>query len=269
MRDQVDSGARPQCWPAMAAVIAVLASSALAAELRVGKEIADPGEAGVRVPVNMAPGGGESVAALQFDLVYDAGAFPAIGAEPGETAEAAGKTVLTSTPEAGRLRVIVSGLNQNVIAEGTVVHIVLDVAATVPDLAFPLIVENAILAAPDSTAVPVDAYNGTLYVGDAAMHTADTNGDHIISLSELLRVIQLFNQGEFHCDPTTEDGYATGPGDQTCPHHDSDYREPRNWRIDLSELLRVIQFFNAGGYRTALSSTEDGFVPGRAVRAAP
>jgi hypothetical protein len=267
MRDRFHSGWHMWCLTAMAAMAA--AASTMAAELRVGKEIAESGAAGVTVPVNLAPAPGENVSAVQFDLLYDETAFPVFDAEPGETAQAAGKSVLTSTPAKGCLRIIVTGLNQTVIAEGTLVWVVLDVAEGIPELAYALTVENAVLAAPDSTSVPVTAYGGTVFVGRAAMHSADTNADFMIKLSELLRVIQLFNTGEFHCSPNTEDGYATGPGDRTCPHHDSDYVAPRDWRINLTELLRLIQFFNAGGYRTANTTTEDGFAPGREARWAP
>ena len=92
-------------------------------------------------------------------------------------------------------------------------------------------------------------------------HSADTNGDFEINLSELLRVVQLFNSGEFHCQPGTEDGYAPGPGDRTCDFHDSDFRD-HNWRIDLSELLRLIQLYNADYYEVDGSGeSEDGFIP--------
>jgi len=92
-------------------------------------------------------------------------------------------------------------------------------------------------------------------------HTADQDADYIISLSELLRVIQFFNSGGFHCETGTEDSYAPGPGgDTSCTPHHSDYN-PQNWSINLSELLRIIQFFNMGGYHSCEGS-EDGFCPG-------
>jgi len=92
-------------------------------------------------------------------------------------------------------------------------------------------------------------------------HNADQNGDWQISLSELLRVIQFFNFGAYHCDAQGEDGYAPGPGDQSCPPHASDYNPP-DWNISLSELLRVIQFFNMGGYHPCPGVGEDGYCPG-------
>ena len=94
-------------------------------------------------------------------------------------------------------------------------------------------------------------------------HSADQDGDGLISLSELLRVIQFFNFGAYHCDAQGEDGYAPGPGDQSCQPHASDYN-PSDWNISLSELLRVIQFFNSGGYHPCPDNpeSEDGYCPG-------
>jgi len=93
-------------------------------------------------------------------------------------------------------------------------------------------------------------------------HSADyAPKDHEISLSELLRVIQLYSNGSYHCDTGGEDGYGVGQGDKTCAAHDLDY-SPRDWRIGLSELLRLIQLYSSSGYH-ADPSGEDGFSPGK------
>ena len=92
-------------------------------------------------------------------------------------------------------------------------------------------------------------------------HIADQNADWIINLSELRRVIQFFNSGGLHCLAGTEDGYAPGAsGDTSCIPHSSDYN-PSDWHIGLSELLRLIQFFNSGGYHSCPGS-EDDYCPG-------
>lgn len=96
-------------------------------------------------------------------------------------------------------------------------------------------------------------------------HNADQNGDFQISLSELLRVIQFYNSGGLHCaepETVTEDGYVPGPdpSKQACLAHHSDY-DSDDWIISLSELLRLIQFFNSNGY-VALCGSEDDFSPG-------
>lgn len=94
----------------------------------------------------------------------------------------------------------------------------------------------------------------------SAQHTADQNDDFVVSLSELLRVIQFFNSDGLHCDEIGEDGYAPGLGDTTCAPHDSDYNA-QDWDIVLSELLRLIQFYNVGEYHCDLAG-EDGYVTG-------
>ncbi|HNT87362.1 MAG TPA: hypothetical protein PKL84_05805, partial [Candidatus Hydrogenedentes bacterium] len=98
--------------------------------------------------------------------------------------------------------------------------------------------------------------------GPAWCHTMDTDRDWVISLPEILRVIQLYNSPGFHCAEGTEDGYAPGPGGSECAPHNSDYLL-QNWGIDLSELLRAVQMYNAPGraYRVQEGS-EDGFAPG-------
>lgn len=93
-----------------------------------------------------------------------------------------------------------------------------------------------------------------------AQHTADQNGDFSVSLSELLRVIQFFNSDGFHCDEAGEDGFAPGPGDESCSPHDTDYN-PQDWDASLSELLRLIQFYNVGEYHCDASG-EDGYNTG-------
>jgi hypothetical protein len=84
-----------------------------------------------------------------------------------------------------------------------------------------------------------------------------------IELSELLRLIQLYNGGEFHCDSTGEDGFALGSGDRACAAHSSDYA-PQDWRVNLSEMLRAIQLFSAGAYRDCPGASEDGYCLGAA-----
>lgn len=101
--------------------------------------------------------------------------------------------------------------------------------------------------------------------GDGPFHSADVDLSNTIQLTELLRLIQFYNIGGLHCADfpgDTEDGYVPGIlGNKACATHSSDYA-PQDWDIDLSELLRAIQFYNSGGYFACPDSeTEDGFCP--------
>lgn len=93
-------------------------------------------------------------------------------------------------------------------------------------------------------------------------HSADTNGDYRLGLSELLRCVQFYNSGAFTCATAgaTEDGYQPGLGSvHACRPHDADF-EVQDWRISLHELLRLIQIYNSESYLACpAANTEDGF----------
>jgi len=94
-------------------------------------------------------------------------------------------------------------------------------------------------------------------------HSADTDANLKFDLSEILRLIQFYNNGAIACASpigSTEDGYATEGSNFDCVPHASDYA-PQDWTIGLSELLRAIQIFNVGAYFECLKGgdNQDGF----------
>ncbi|MCC6144766.1 MAG: hypothetical protein IT368_13245, partial [Candidatus Hydrogenedentes bacterium] len=120
---------------------------------------------------------------------------------------------------------------------------------------------------------PEDYHNKALMIGGTGgegeyrglVHVGDQDGNGRINLTELMRVIQFFNSGGFHCaasPETTEDGFAPGTGsDKSCPPHSSDYDpDGPDWTVSLTELMRLTVFFNSGGYYGCPDEgTEDGF----------
>ncbi|MBI1320009.1 MAG: DUF4397 domain-containing protein [Candidatus Hydrogenedens sp.] len=98
-------------------------------------------------------------------------------------------------------------------------------------------------------------------------YDADTDEDGFISLSELLRIVQLYNAGAYFCtnDINSEDGYSVEDsgidfGTGNCTPHDADFlQDGVEGVLELSELLRPIQFFNLGGQLVLNGSTEDGW----------
>lgn|GEM_PF-730914 len=126
---------------------------------------------------------------------------------------------------------------------------------------------GAVLATPDPLSITVLPRT----------HSADTNGDFRFSLSELLRVIEVYNTragtsrtGRYRLSETTADGFAPdtrtiGDGEGPPRFHSAD--TSRNGQLGLSELLRVIEIYNTrsgttrtGAYRVD-GDTEDGFSP--------
>jgi hypothetical protein len=101
---------------------------------------------------------------------------------------------------------------------------------------------------------------GVLNPDYAVPHTADTNQDGLVAVGELLRIVQFYNSGGLSCAAGTEDGFQPGTaGGTECAFHNADY-EPADWAINLSELLRVVQFYNARGYYRD-PYAEDGYRP--------
>jgi hypothetical protein len=113
-------------------------------------------------------------------------------------------------------------------------------------------------------------------------HSADVDRDGRVSLAELTRVIELYNArtgpvrtGAYAAAANSEDGFAPAAATPTPPavFHTADFRlvnGRRDGRIDLQELMRVIELYNTrsstvrtGAYHPR-GDTEDGFVPGPA-----
>jgi len=94
-------------------------------------------------------------------------------------------------------------------------------------------------------------------------HAMDSNSDNAIGLSETLRVVQLYNATSISCGPLEEDGYQLGPaGGFDCLRHSADY-SAKSWRVTLSEILRIVQFYNVGVFSFCPGSgTEDGYCLG-------
>ncbi len=93
----------------------------------------------------------------------------------------------------------------------------------------------------------------------------DLNRDEVVSLSELLRLVQLFNFASYGCSADTEDKYAPSSPDYDCTPHSSDYA-PQDWMIKLNELLRAVQFYNANGYYLCTESDDaDSYCVGKRI----
>ena len=94
---------------------------------------------------------------------------------------------------------------------------------------------------------------------EGVYHSADTNQNGRIEITEVSRVVTFYNAGSCHSDSTTPDGYGPFEGPQSGPPHDSDFG-PQDWRIALRELSRLVTFYNAVRY-TVSPFTQDGFAP--------
>jgi hypothetical protein len=123
------------------------------------------------------------------------------------------------------------------------------------------------------TPIQMVANPDPLPINQIFFHTADTNGNYKIDLSELTRVITLYNArfdtgagkvrtGCYKIQSGTVDGFSTEVTRDpsavvTLPtYHAADYN--RNGKIDLSELTRVITLYNTR-YDTGAGKVRTGY----------
>jgi hypothetical protein len=234
--------------------------AAAQAELTVG-DAAAPAGAAVEVPFTLTRNLTQP-ATILLRIAFPEESLEVIDVQPTALLGSTGHSLDFELSAPGELRIVMVG--STAMADGVLCRIFLRIAGDAgAALTFMLTDNGSNGSTPQGGALNAVFIPGTISViALSGHHTADQDQDWRLSLSELLRVIQLYNLNEYHCDAEGEDGYAPGPGDQTCIEHDSDYA-PANWTVSLSELLRAIQFFNtlSGAYHPDANG-EDGFAPG-------
>ncbi|MCC6145308.1 MAG: hypothetical protein IT368_16000 [Candidatus Hydrogenedentes bacterium] len=151
------------------------------------------------------------------------------------------------------------GAGQYQFPDGT--EITLQAVADYPDIGIRWMVDGVGSWSNECRLAMNQDHHVEVWFEERPRHSADTQWDWEFQLSELLRVIQCYTALGIRCaelSAPTEDGYRPGTsGSTNCAPHSSDYY-PQDWTIDLGELLRLIQFYNAPGFDVCADS-EDGF----------
>lgn len=102
-----------------------------------------------------------SIAALQFDLLYNKSAL-AVSASAGGPATAAGKTVYVNTNLAGGQRVIIAGLNRTLIGNGSVVSLAVQFAASAASGSYPLTIANIVATDASGNRISLQGASGSV-----------------------------------------------------------------------------------------------------------
>jgi len=145
----------------------MLLHALLGATLSAGAVSAAPGDTGVAVPIDLAAGPGEEISTAQFTIVFDDDVVSVPLVERGPVAEAAGKMVSTNLTEAGAVRVLVSGLNQDPMADGVLVVARMDVAPEAPPGNYDVALTMLSLSDPFGIALPATAEDGAIEVTES------------------------------------------------------------------------------------------------------
>lgn len=223
--------------------------------------VSAPGGSAVYVPVALSRGETEPSTVI-VHLDFAGFSVIPVAVLRGAAAEAGGKSVAYNV-HGEQLSIVIYG-GDTILEDGAVFAVAFRTdSAALPGQVLALPTGEAHGASPDAEPIHGEIVAGNIEVlASSGYHAADSGANWGISLSELMRVIQFYNSGEFHCQAGTEDGYAPLPGGHSCPPHSADYNA-QDWQISLSELLRVIQFYNSpdGSYHPDPSG-EDAFAPG-------
>ena len=107
-----------------------------------------------------------AICGLNFDLGFDTGKLDFKTVELGAQAKKAGKSLSSSQPSNDVVRVLVIGLNQNIIESGGVVKVTFALRSDSPKGSTGITLSNASITDCSGTAVVLSVNNGTIVVGE-------------------------------------------------------------------------------------------------------
>jgi Cohesin domain/PEP-CTERM motif len=135
-------------------------------ELSITQILASPGDL-VNTSVGYTAQGAQ-VVALQFDLLYDPGFLSITQFTAGSADVAAGKMLAFNTLLPGDSRVVIFGLNQNVIGDGGVADLQIQVSSSAPVGPYTLLLSNAEAVDANANPVPITVINPSTAVPEPA-----------------------------------------------------------------------------------------------------
>lgn len=161
----------------------ILAGPAFAFDLFMPAPTAAPGSS---VILNLTFSGmADSLAALQFDLDYDASSMSLVPMV-GEAARTSGKSLFSAELAAGKRRFLVFGLNQTVIADGVLVRLFVNVSPEAANADFPMRLANILGADPSGKAITSGAYSGFVSIRGAAGQGSSLRTEGVLNAASLL-----------------------------------------------------------------------------------
>ena len=182
-------------WVAMAAVVSMHPPS---------------GGGELRIPVMLYGDSDEYVSGLQFDLTYDPTQFELVGITAGDSATGAGKEVILSETVPGQGRVLVTGFNNNGMADGQIATLTLrplNGSAPQHDIAL-----GQVLASdPDGNSVPVDYADLFQYPPAPPLNEEEVPAPEDTGLDPTDEPTEASPDEENPADPGTTDGGAPDP----------------------------------------------------------
>ena len=145
-------------------MLAISDNKCLAATVSVGQGSGRSGATGTAVSISLSSGAGEQVAAAQFDVVFDSAVLDLTDVTVGPAAADAEKDVSFSTWEPGVVRVVILGLNDNVITDGVIAEALFDIASDVSSEEETISLDNVLLSDPSAGEVTAVVSSGSISI---------------------------------------------------------------------------------------------------------
>jgi hypothetical protein len=156
--------------------IAGMARITSAASLNIGNAQASAGQSEVQVDVDLDAAGSEEIASLQLDLQFD-DRLKLVDVTAGSQATAADKSVAWNSRSSGAARVLLYGLNQNVIGNGHVFQLVFDVKSDALSGQSDISADSLTASTPVGGNLSLGAQSGSVDVSGGAAPPPAGNGD--------------------------------------------------------------------------------------------
>jgi hypothetical protein len=152
------------CYIVASAITLIFISNLQAATLTIGSASGSPGTKNISIPINLTSASGERVCGFNFDLSFDTSKLSFKDVTLGSAATQVGKSLSYSQPSSNTIRVVVVGLNQNIIGDGTVLTFTFDVLSNAPAGKTELAITKPSLSDQNGKALAVNIKDGELEV---------------------------------------------------------------------------------------------------------
>ena len=174
------------------------ASAAFSAQLSLSAQSAVPG-ASLLIPVSFASEDG-AISGFQFDCEYDSNAITLV-ATLSDPARNSGKSLYTADLIPNKRRFVVIGFNQNAIADGIVINVLVNLNQNAAG-AYTLKLSNLVATDPSGQSVPITGTDGTVTVQPSVGQIVRLLPEGVLNGGSLLsgpvapgEIITLFGSG--------------------------------------------------------------------------
>lgn len=123
----------------------------------------------VDLPISFTPGT-TGVSALQFDLTLPS-SLTYVSVTTGSAATQAGKSVEANATTSTQVRVLVYGLNQNIINSGQIASVKLSISPSAPSGSLSVVIGGVVASDPNALAVTTTGTGGSVVVSQTATPT--------------------------------------------------------------------------------------------------